>query len=115
MNSVTDKTMQLLDGRLPHYWYKCEYVIIRAICRRQEPIREKDERSRLSASVSDSLVACWSCASERPSIEEVVDKLENILKYTDDDVAVYGTKNNIASERPSVEEVVDKLEKFDYP
>ena len=88
MNSVTNKTMQLLDGRLPYYWYKCDYGIIRAICNGRKPIREKDERSRLSASLSDSLVACWSRrASERPSIEEVVDKLEKIVEYTDDDVA----------------------------
>jgi hypothetical protein len=94
MNSVTDKIIQLLDGRLPYYWYKCEYGIIRAICMGQKPIRGKDERSRLSASLSDSLVACWSRrASERPSIEEVVDKLEKIVEYMDDDVAVHGTKN----------------------
>ena len=79
--------MQLLDGRLPYHWHKYEYAVIRAICNGQKPVREKDERSRLSTSLSDSLVACWSRASERPGIEEVVQKLETIVEYIDDDVA----------------------------
>ena len=79
---VTHETMQLLDGRLPYHWYKYEYAVIRAICKGQKPVREKDKRSRLSTSLSDSLVACWSLeAHERPSIEEIVDKLEKIVEY----------------------------------
>ena len=84
-DSVTQKTMQLLDGRLPYHWYKYDYAVIRAICKGQKPVREKDERSRLSISLSDSLVACWSSdASERPSIEEVVEKLEKFVEHVDD-------------------------------
>ena len=84
-DSVTHKTMQLLDGRLPYHWYKYDSAVIRAICKGQKPVRETDERSRLSTSLSDSLAACWSLeASERPSIEEVVDKLEKIVEHVDD-------------------------------
>jgi len=70
---------ELLDDNLPYHWYNYDYGIMKAIYKNQRPVRDRDKRSSLSKDLSEKFLSCWSRkASERPGIEEVVEKLQNI-------------------------------------
>ncbi len=81
--SDSEEITQLLDDNLPYHWYNYDYGIMKAIYNNQKPVRDGDKRSSLSKDLSERLLGtCWyRKASERPRIEEVVEKIQNVNMF----------------------------------